>query len=269
MRSMTRLLSAALIGFAAPLWAHELWLEPADYQIAPGSPLVADIRVGENMDGPAYSYLPRDFRRFDLVRNGAVQPVEGRMGDRPALQSEAPGEGLVTLVYVTRDLSLTYTDFEKFAKFARHKDFEGALEAHETRGLSKDRFRERYVRYAKSLVAVGAGQGSDAEVGLETEIVALANPYTDDVSGGMPVRVLDAGAPRADAQVELFSKAPDGSVVVTLHRTDSDGVAVLPVTAGWSYLADAVVLRPLDPQDDGPVWLTLWASLTFAVPAAE
>ncbi|KNG94729.1 DUF4198 domain-containing protein [Pseudaestuariivita atlantica] len=263
---LTRLAAVALL--AAPASAHELWIEPRDYQVAPGEQVMADIHVGELMDGPSYAYLPRDFRRFDLVQNGTVTPVQGRMGDRPALQKTVDTPGLVSVVYVTRDLSLTYTKFEKFLKFARHKDFGDAEGAHKARGLSTEKFREQYVRYAKSLVAVGDGAGADGEAGMETEIVALANPYTDDLTDGMPVKVLYQGAPRGDAQVELFTKFADDTVVVTLHRTDADGVAILPVAPGQSYLADAVVLRPLDPADDkAPVWETLWASLTFAVPA--
>ena len=127
--------------------------------------------------------------------------------------------------------------------------------------------RERYSRYGKALIAVGDGAGADREAGLETEIVALANPYTDDLSDGLPVRVLYQGAPRADAQVELFAKSPEGEVEITLLRTDAEGVALLPVTPGQVYLADAVVVRPLEPvAEDDPVWESLWASLTFKVP---
>jgi hypothetical protein len=74
------------------------------------------------------------------------------------------------------------------------------------------------------------------------------------------------GAPRAGAQVEMFARAPDGEVRVTTHRTDGDGLAVLPVARGHDYLLDSVTLLPLNPQADGdPAWLTLWAALTFSV----
>ncbi|MGR3640587.1 MAG: DUF4198 domain-containing protein, partial [Alterinioella nitratireducens] len=60
----------------------------------------------------------------------------------------------------------------------------------------------------------------------------MANPYTDDLSDGFPVLVLLEGEPRADVQVELFDRDPDGEVTVTLHRTDAEGRAVLPVEPG-------------------------------------
>ena len=74
---------------------------------------------------------------------------------------------------------------------------------------------------------------------------------------------------RADTQLEIFDKAPDDTVVITTTRTDSDGIAVVPVIAGHSYMLDAVVLRePSAELASGTeaVWETLWANLTFGVP---
>lgn len=259
------LLSALILG--APAWAHEFWVSPEAYTIAPQDQLVAALRVGENFEGGASPFLPSRHIRFDILHQGSVRPVTGRIGDRPALANDAPGEGLVTVVHQTTNNTLTYTEMAKFEKFARHKDFAWAIEQHATRGLPQAGFKEVYSRYAKSLIAVGAGDGADQEVGLLTEIVALANPYTDDISAGLPVKVLYQGAPRADAQVELFERAPGGGVAVTLHRTDADGVAVIPVKTGHEYLVDAVVLRPVESQDpSAPVWESLWAALTFMAP---
>lgn len=84
------------------------------------------------------------------------------------------------------------------------------------------------------------------------------------------MRVLYEGAPRKNAQVELFEKAPDGEVSVTLHRTNAVGEARLPMKPDHAYLVDAVVMRPVAAQNgDGPVWESLWASLTFQVPASQ
>lgn len=255
---------------ALPARAHEFWISPVLYMIPPGDQLRADLRVGEAFKGSASSFVPQRFARFDLVMGDRVTEVPGRLGDRPALAMTPPQEGLAIAVHQTADLSLTYSDWAKFENFVAHKDFAGVLEAHRARGLPETGFSELYSRYAKSLIAVGAGAGADRKVGLLTEIVALANPYTDDLSGGLAVQVLYQDAARADVQVELFDRAPDGTVAVTLHRTDAEGVARIPVTPGHSYLVDAVVLREADPETQrGAVWESLWASLTFMVPPAE
>ncbi len=266
-----RLLAASAVLTALPALAnaHELWIDPLAFQVDPGTPITADIRVGQEFEGSAHSYLPNGFRRFDLVSGDSVVPVEGRLGDRPALNQES-AKGLAVAVYVTKDNRLTYQTFDKFEAFVRHKDALWTVDAHAARGLPTEDFVELYSRYAKSLVAVGDGAGSDREVGLLTELVALANPYTDDLGEQFPVKVIYQGAPRAEAQVEIFEKAPDGSVTVNTVRSGADGVAFVPVKPGHAYQLDAVVLR--EPTAEAAertraVWESLWANLTFAVPA--
>lgn len=260
------------IAVASLLWAtaaqaHEFWISPEAYVTPKGVEVQAQLRVGQDFEGGSYSFNPNRFERFDLVARGQVVPVSGRLGDTPALNMVAPTSGLITIVHETGDNLLTYKGMEKFTKFAKHKDFEWAVQSHLDRGLPTERFTERYRRYAKSLVAVGDGAGADREVGMKTEIVALANPYTDTLDK-FPVKVLLDGLPRADAQIELFDKGPDGEVNITLHRTDANGIGSFPITRGHEYLVDAVVLSPLNEGDptELPVWVSAWASLTFSVP---
>ncbi|MBM7070390.1 DUF4198 domain-containing protein [Actibacterium sp. 188UL27-1] len=269
MRTMFSPVMMLGLALSNPALSHEFWISPGRYVVPVGEAITAELRVGENLKGAAYAYIDFRAERFEYVTSSGTEPVPARMGDRPALNMAAPGEGLMVIVHQTSDSTLTYKEWAKFQKFVAHKDFRGALDTHKARGLPESGFVESYRRHAKSLIAVGNGTGQDAPVGMETEIIAVTNPYTDDIAGGMAIDVLYEGKPRPNVQVELFEKAPDGAVVVTLHRTDDDGRAVLPVKPGHEYLADAVVLRSTGNDDPkaGPVWHTLWASLTFAVPS--
>jgi hypothetical protein len=134
--------------------------------------------------------------------------------------------------------------------------------------LPQTGFTESYLRYAKSLLAVGAGAGADRAMGLQMELVAQANPYTDTMAAGMPLLVLRGGQPFAHAQVELFAQGADGSVTASTYLADANGVATVPAQSGTTYLADSVDIYAL-PNDDalaGPVWHSDWASLTYMVP---
>lgn len=247
--------------------AHEFWIEPEAYAIAPGDTALASFRVGQNFKGPTYIFIPGRSVSFEQVAGGVRSDVEATVGDNPAFQLADAPEGLLVVAHEAAALSLSYPNWEKFQTFIDHKDFGDVRSAHRARGLPEADFEEGYSRYAKTLIAVGHGAGTDYEFGLRTEIIALANPYTDDLSGGLPVQVMLEGAPRGDAQVELFERAPDGTVAVTLYRTDASGVAVLPVRGGHSYLVDAVTLLELDPSEEpGVAYHSLWAALTFAVP---
>jgi len=255
------------LSLAGSLKAHELLLQPESYEVAPGGMVAAEIRVGEEFEGSRNIFNPDRFRRLDVAVADSVVPVPGRLGDLPAAQVADAQEGLNILAYESTDLPLTYKEFAKFKKFAAHKDLDHLVKAHLAKNLPMEGFREVYSRYAKALVAVGDGAGQDRAFGLETEIVALANPYTDDLSKGLPVQVLYQGQPRADAQIELFERKGD-TVTITLHRTDAAGQAVLPVQPGAEYMVDAVVGRAPDPalaEKLNAVWETLWANLTFAV----
>lgn len=249
----------------APLLAHEFWIEPARYQVETGAPLVADFRNGQVFKGVALGYFSRQSVRFDVIAGGEVTPVSPRMGDVPALSGlPAPGPGLAVLVHETAPSTVSYKTWETFQTFAEHKGFGEMRARHQARGLPTEGFSETYRRFAKALVAVGDGAGADAATGMETEFVALTNPYTD-AAGPLRVRLLYRGAPRAGAQIEVFEKPASGAVTVTYLATDTAGEAAIPVKPGHAYLLDAVVLRPA-PEGGEPVWESLWAALTFAVP---
>lgn len=253
--------------FAGPLQAHEFWIQAQDYTVTTPDAVVASFRNGQNFNGSALSWIPNRSARFDMITGGDVRPVPARIGDNPAFGVEGVPEGLLTVVHETSNQSLTYSEWAKWVAFTEHKDFTFVLDEHRARGLPEEGFREAYRRFAKALIAVGDGAGADQARGLRVEFVAGANPYTDDLSDGLPVQILFEGAPKADAQIEMFDRAPDGEVTVTLHRADADGRATLPVQAGHEYLLDSVTILPLEPEEENdPVWYTLWAALTFAVP---
>lgn len=249
--------------------AHEFWIDPEAHQLAPGTEIVANIRVGQAYKGSALSFLPPQFRRFDYEIGDQFAPVPGTIGDRPAVAMQSPGEGLLVLVHETGDQIVNYSEFSKFVKFVIHKDAAWVVREQREAGIPQERFREVYSRYAKSLVAVGEGAGQDRVFGLETEIVALENPYTGDMSDGIDVELLYQGAPRVGTQIEVFEKAADDSVVITTVMTDEAGRATVPVTPGHRYMLDAVVLRRPSPElaeEKNAIWESLWANLTFEVP---
>ncbi len=264
----TLFLALSMTCISAASKAHEFWIDPVDHRVGAGAPVVADIRVGQDFEGGAQSYIPRNFRRFDYALGGQVQPVEGTVGDRPAMVVTPDAEGLLVAIHVTSDQRVFWDAWEKFFAFLEHKDLTWAVAEHDARGLPRENVRERYSRYAKSLIAVGHGRGEDVEAGLLTEIIALENPYTGDMSDGLDIRATYQGAALGDTQIEVYEKSADGSVNVFTTRTDAAGAVTVPVKPGHRYMLDAVILRPLEvAEETDPSWESLWANLTFEVPA--
>lgn len=264
-----RLFALLFTMLAAPLSAHEFWVEPHAYQVPDNGIVTADLVNGQEFEGIHLGYIPQRFTHFVVMLDGSIYPVDGRVGDTPALNVPASGDGLHVIAYQARPATVSYENWEKFQRFVDHKDLGDVRSLHDARGLPEADFVEVYSRYSKSLVGVGDAAGSDKRTGLETEIVALTNPYTDDLSGGMKLQLYYGSDVRANEQVEVFEKAPDGAVIISLYRTDAQGIATIPQRAGHSYMADAVVLREPGAQlaaDTRAVWETLWANITWAAP---
>ena len=265
-----RIFALVLSLFACPAVAHEFWIEPLAYQVDSEGRLEANLVNGQDFEGVKIPYLPQGFANFVTFTDiKTAARVRGRPGDLPALQQDPLGEGLNVVVYQANPSTIDYAEWAKFQAFVDHKDFGDILSIHEARGLPLEGFKEIYARFSKSLIGVGNSEGADTRVGLITEIVALTNPYTDDLADGVQVQLFYLNEPRAEVQLEVFEKAPDSTVEISLYRTDAEGIATFPVKPGYSYMLDAVVLR--QPSDDvaaetGAVWETLWANMTFAVP---
>ena len=265
-----RLLTLALCLCAVPAVAHEFWLQPDDYTIAPDATLTASIVNGDEFKGQLIPYLPQIFVNFVDVTPEGVLPVPGRPGDRPAVNLPSPPEGLNVLAYEAKDSTVDYKGWDVVQRVVEHKGFDTFYEDHAARGFAEEPFREVYSRYSKALIAVGDGAGSDSRTGLETEIVALTNPYTDDLSDGMTFQLWYGDTPRADARFEIWDRSPDDEVSQTFYRTDAEGIVTVPVEPGHAYMADAVLVREPAPdlaEATGAIWETLWANMTWAVPA--
>ncbi len=255
------------LGFGlGPAHAHEFWIAPNQYQVAPQETITAKFKNGEDFAGVELGYFARRTTRHEAWNGTTLIELSPRDGDRPAFTLPAQPAGLMILAHETVPSKITYKSWEKFANFAKHKDFANFANWHQDRGLPPENFSESYTRHAKTLIAIGNGSGTDHVLGLAIELVALSSPYAAQNPQALPVLLLLDGAPRKDAQIEIFEKAPNGAVHISLSRTGADGVAQIPIKPGHEYLLDAVTLR--EPEAGAPHdWETLWASLTFYVPS--
>lgn len=258
----------ALFGLISPAAsAHEFWIQPHEYRIEAGTPLIADLRVGQDFKGNAMSYFPDTFTVFSITGPNSAAPINGRIGDRPAVNITPLEDGLQILSHVSTTSRLDYSEFAKFERFVTNHSMGWVLEAHAARGLPELGFHEGFTRFVKSLVAVGSGAGHDQYTGMFFEIVALENPYTGDISDGLPVVLLFQSSPIPDIQIDLFFQGGD-ELTKTRVFTDANGRAIIPNLGAGEYMINAVhMIIPFeaDMARTGIVWHSLWASLTYAI----
>ena len=259
-------LAGALALSSAAALGHDFWIEPSSFRPAIGSTVGVRLVVGQKFRGDALPRNPAMISRFVLVTEAGEIPVPGRAADDPAgsVRIEQPGLGLIAYRSLESSISLEAAKFEEYLK---EEGLEAVIEARARRGESAKPSKELFSRSAKSLIqASGSGTtGFDRILGLTLELVPEKNPYAMAAGDDLSVRLLFEGRPLAGALVVALPwDEPDRRVAA---RSDRDGRVALRLARTGVWLVKAVHMVPVagDPNAD---WRSVWASLTFEVPAS-
>lgn len=275
--------SAGLVAavMAGPAPAHEFWIEPEVSQVEVGDTVRAELRVGAMLSGEAYPYLSDQIVAAQLHAPGGVTDIAGMEGDLPALSITPTEPGLHVILYHAAPAVAEFEDFETFISYLALEGLSDVVRLHKERGLPEAGFAETYSRNARALLQVGPADPAqlDRPTGMPLELVALQNPFVGGLSE-VEVQLLWQGAPLPNRQVTIFHRplAGDGAsseatgeeaageVTRSLVTTDVEGRALIPLAGGGFYLLNAVQMKPVEDQE-GVVWDSHWATLTFAVEA--
>ena len=256
-------LAAALAIFAAPLLAHDFWIEPTTFRPPVGSTLGVRLVVGQRFRGDVLPRNPAMIERFVLVCDAGEIPVAGRAADDPAGTVRVDQPGLALIAYRSLESSVSL-EAPKFEDYLKEEGLEAVIAARAKRGESQKPSRELFSRSAKSLVAAGGAgvTGFDRVLGLTLELVPEKNPYTMTGGEPLPVRLLFEGKPLPGALVVALSyDDPDTKITA---RTDASGRVSLRLPKPGVWLVKAVHMTPVsgNPNED---WRSVWASLTFEI----
>jgi uncharacterized GH25 family protein len=260
------LLAAAFVLLAAPLAAHDFWIEPTTFRPAVGSVLGVRLVVGQRFRGDVLPRNPAMIAKFVLVSDAGEVPVAGRAADDPAGSVRIEQPGLALIAYRSLDSSVSL-EAAKFEDYLKDEGLEAVIAERARRGDSQKPSRELFSRSAKSLVAAGGvgTTGFDRVLGMTLELVPEKNPYAMKGGDALPVRLLYEGKPLAGALVVALSyDDPDKKIS---ERSDKNGRVSLRLPQEGVWLVKAVHMVPVagDPNAD---WRSVWASLTFEVPVA-
>lgn len=260
-----------VLAFINVSYSHEYWIEPRKFEVLPGETIEADLKNGEHFKGGKLYYLTHRFKRFEMHTPDEIVKITGNEGDQPALKAKARGEGLYVLVYQSIFDSLTFETFEKFENYLKIEGLEHIVARHAERKLARTHFTEKYSRRIKALVKVGEGKGADKLTGLEYEMVALQNPYHLDANDkqSIEIQLFLKGKPAINRQINIFQD--NGKIFETNVHTNALGIAKIPLTGGGKFMLSSVNMEDGDNDDatELPEWVSLWANLTFALPASE
>ena len=245
------------------LISHEMWLDTTTFQQSVGKDIQISLKNGQMFQGAGLSYFKSRFSDFYYISNEQKIEIESRMGDTPAATISLNTNGLLTGVYVSKKSTITYKSIDKFANFVSEKGEDWVIQKHGELKFPKNNFKEEYYRFSKILIGVGDASGSDKNVGLKHELVALTNPYIISSSDKFLVQLLFNNEPQKNRQITIFERNIENKVNIRTTLTNSNGIGKFEVTEGYDYLLDNVILELNDNSEDNVFWKSYWAALTF------
>src|SRR5207247_1468579 len=145
----------AAIGLSpAPLFAHDMWIEPTTFAPEPGQIVGVRLRVGQDLLGDP---LPRDpalVNQFVVEDAAGRKPVVGRDGADPAGFVRAAVPGLLVIGYRSNPSPLEMTA-EKFNQYVKEEGLDAVAALRVRRNETGAGVHELFSRCAKSLVLSG------------------------------------------------------------------------------------------------------------------
>src|SRR5947208_6071014 len=183
-----RLIVAALVLTAAPLAAHDMWIEPTSFLGDIGKIIGLRLRVGQDFLGDP---LPRDtalIDQFISIDSTGRKPVYGRDGADPAGLIHVAEPGLLIIGYQSHPKPIVLPA-NTFNQYLREEGLDAITELRARRNQTNSDAREIFARRAKSLVRHGmpADTQADRALGFTLELVAEKTPYNLRAGQNLPV----------------------------------------------------------------------------------
>ncbi len=262
---------ALLLVVVTALAAHDLFLKPAVFFLAPDTPSHALIVNGTFTRSE--NSIP-----WDRVRDVSVVGPAGRShldvsawsdkGDTSVLRFTAGATGTYVLGVSTlpRELRLEAKDFNAYLESDGVPDI---LAARRKSGEIGKAARERYHKHIKALVQVGDTR-SDAystTLGYPAELIPLANPYALESGAPLRLRVLVDGKPVPGQYVVSGGRTLAGARIAAIgYRSDSAGIVHIPSRAPGQWYVKFIHMAKVV-GDTTVDYESKWASLVFELRA--
>jgi uncharacterized GH25 family protein len=257
-----------LLVVAATLAAHDLFIKPGSFFLAPNSASQAYIVNGTFTRS-------ENAVTFDRVRDVSVVGPDGHThpdaaawsdkGDTSMLRFTTGAAGTYALGVSTlpRVLRLEAKDFNAYLTSDGVPDI---LEARRKDGELLKPARERYHKHVKTLVQVGDVRSEHyaTALGYPAELVPLENPYTLKRGATLRLKALVDGQPVANQYVVTGGRTLAGARLTSAGlRSDSAGLVRVPLRAAGHWYVKFIHMTKV--PGDTVDYESKWASLTFQV----
>ncbi|MFN0305986.1 MAG: DUF4198 domain-containing protein [Burkholderiales bacterium] len=253
---------ATALGIAMATQAHETWILPAKGGMEKPGNATLLVTSGISFPQPETAVDPKSVSRSGLcIRDQKCHELEPFNIFGPALALRAnvdrPGSATAWLELSPHEIELTQAQIEAyFDEIHADQALRDAWAAEQPKA-----WRERYVKFAKTVIRVGAPDPTDVAwskpIGGALEIVPENNPTLLGPGDTLTVRVLKQGVPLPRL---MLAMQVDGGR--DWQRTDVDGRARFKLKGRGPWLIHGTEL--LRTYGEGIDWESWFTTLTIA-----
>jgi uncharacterized GH25 family protein len=240
--------------------AHELWLEPINFNFNNKELFKTNINIGQDFMGSPFGFYSPNKKSLYLENRNKVTKLSQRDGDFPAIQMLISEQGFHVLNYETNNEFLKYDSVEKFEDFVKEQGLQSTIDKFDRNKIPTENYR----RFAKVLITDGNKGFFIQKSKLDFEIIALSTPYKLKNSF-FEFQLFEKNKPLGNWQITIFSKDENNTYKEKI-KTNSNGVGKIRTIKNRTYLLSAVKLnkanyfQKLKFKSD---WFSLWASLVI------
>jgi len=240
--------------------AHELWLEPINFNFNNNELFKTNINIGQDFMGSPFGFYSPNKKSLYLENKNKVTKLSQRDGDFPAIQILISEQGFHILNYETNNEFLKYDSVEKFEDFVKEQGLQSTIGKFDRNKIPTENYR----RFAKVLITDGNKGFFIQKPKLDFEIIALNTPY-ELKNNFFKFQLFEKKKPLENWQITIFSKDENNTYKEKI-KTNSSGVGKIRTIENRTYLLSAVkldkanYLQKLKFKSD---WFSLWASLVI------
>lgn len=249
---------------AAPLAAHDFWIEPLAFEVDAGKPVAVGLRVGEHFAGDPVMPRPESIVAFFADDGADRHAVRTTTGLEPVGVVATRQAGMLAFGYESRPSAVTL-GAETFEQYLREEGLEHVIAQRATDGKSRAPGRELFARSVKSLVWIDGEEPQPpalAPLGLPLELVPAIDPYTLKPGSSLDLQLLYDGRPAAG--ILVVAMAQSNPHRTQRARTDDAGRVTLALDHAGPWLIKAVHMAAA-PAGSEADWMSWWTSLTFSI----
>lgn len=271
-------LAMSLLSLAASARAHDFWIQPERYRIAPDTPTALTLQVGHGADRQRSKIGAHRITRFAAIgADGRSIDLRERLhpGEASDGSFQLPAGGYM-LVLETDARAQSHLPAIRFNDYLQAEGLTPALQHRQRSGRMQADGSENYSRRSKAIVRVGASDAMtpaqsrallSRPLGLPLEIVLDQDPYAQPRPSRLPLRVIYEGRTLAGALVKLTRLEDDAQPFATRY-TDADGCADFAMPGPGRWLLNVIWTKPL-PASSETDYETVFSSLSFELDDAR